>query len=313
MVETKNYAVAIGGSNVDILATPICKIIPKDSNNSEISISPGGVVRNIAENLSLLKNKCHLISVFGKDELGNFLKSKTISSGVSLKHSLTVSSENTSSYLSVNDLKGEMNIAFNDTKILKNLTPNFLSKKYSIISNSSAIILDANLQEETLEYVFKEFKNNFIFADPVSLSKSKKLKKYIKSINVLKPNLEEAILLYDLKTKNKYFNNEFSNELNKKNTGKLLISLGHKGVISFYNKEIKKYKTNKLSVKNANGAGDALMAGLVHGQLKDWSWDYTVKFAISMASIATQSTETVNPNTNQKNVTNFLKENFENG
>ena len=32
-----------------------------------------------------------------------------------------------------------------------------------------------------------------------------------------------------------------------------------------------------------------------------------------MASIATQSTETVNPNINQKNVTNFLKENFENG
>ena len=89
--------------------------------------------------------------------------------------------------------------------------------------------------------------------------------------------------------------------------------MGHKGVISFYKKEIKKYKTNKLSVKNANGAGDALMAGLVHGQLKDWSWNYTVKFAISMASIATQSTETVNPNTNQKNITNFLKENFENG
>jgi pseudouridine kinase len=303
MVETKNYAVAIGGSNIDILATPKCKIIPKDSNNSEISISPGGVVRNIAENLSLLKNNCHLISVFGKDELGNFLKSKTISSGVSLKHSLTVSSEKTSSYLSINDLKGEMNIAFNDTKILKNLTPNFLSKKYSIILNSSAIILDANLQDETLEYVFKEFKDNYIFADPVSLTKSKKLKKYIKSINVLKPNLEEAILLYNLKTKNKYFNNELSNELNKKNTGKLLISLGHRGVISFHNKEI----------KNANGAGDALMAGLVHGQLRDWSWDYTVKFAISMASIATQSTETVNPNINQKNVTNFLKENFENG
>jgi len=313
MGETKNYAVAIGGSNIDILAEPKNRLISNDSNTAEISISPGGVVRNISENLSLLKNKCHLISVFGKDEFGNFLKSKTISSGVSLKHSLTVSSDNTSSYLSVNDLKGEMSIAFNDTKILKNLTPNFLSTKYSIILNSSAIILDANLQDETLEYVFEEFKDNYIFADPVSLSKSKKLKKYIKSINVLKPNLEEAILLYNLKTKNKNFNNELSNELNKKNTGKLLISLGHKGVISFYNKEIKKYKTNKLSVKNANGAGDALMAGLVHGKLNDWSWDYTVKFAISMASFATQSTETVNPNTNQKNVTSFLRENFENG
>ena len=33
MVETKNYAVAIGGSNIDILATPKNKIISKDSNN----------------------------------------------------------------------------------------------------------------------------------------------------------------------------------------------------------------------------------------------------------------------------------------
>ncbi len=313
MGETKNYAVAIGGSNIDILAAPKNKIISQDSNTAEISLSPGGVVRNISENLSLLKNKCHLISAFGKDEFGNYIKSRTISSGVSLKHSLTISSDNTSSYLSVNDLKGEMSIAFNDTKILKNLTPNFLSTKYSLINNSSAIIIDANLQDETLEYVFKNFKNNFIFADPVSLSKSKKLKKYIKSINVLKPNLDEAIILYNLKTKDNYFTEELSNELNKKNEGKLLISLGHRGVISFHNKEIKKYKINKLSVKNSNGAGDALMAGLVHGHLKDWSWDYTVKFAISMASIATQSNETVNPKTNQKIVINFLKENFENG
>ena len=78
----------------------------------------------------------------------------SLSSGVSLKHCLTISSENTSSYLSVNDLKGEMSIAFNDTKILNNLTPNFLSTKYSLINNSSAIIIDANLQDETLEYVF---------------------------------------------------------------------------------------------------------------------------------------------------------------
>ena len=313
MVETKKYAVAIGGSNIDILVAPENEIEYQDSNNSKISISPGGVVRNIAENLSLLGNKCHLISVFGKDEFGNFIKSKTISSGVSLKHCLTVSSDNTSSYLSVNDLKGDINIAFNDTKILKNLSPNFLSKKYSIIYNSSAIILDANLQDETLEYVFKEFKNNFIFADPVSLSKAKKLKKYIKYINDLKPNLEEAKLLYNLNTKNNSFNNELLDELNKKNEGKLLLSLGHKGVISFHNKEIKKYKINKLSVRNVNGAGDALMAGLVHGYLKDWNWEHTIRFAISMASIATQSNETVNPNINQKIVTTFLKENFQNG
>ena len=176
MGETKNYAVAIGGSNIDILAAPKNKIISQDSNTAEISLSPGGVVRNISENLSLLKSKCHLISAFGKDEFGNYIKSRTISSGVSLKHSLTISSDNTSSYLSVNDLKGEMSIAFNDTKILKNLTPNFLSTKYSLINNSSAIIIDANLQDETLEYVFKEFELS-IGVDPwqIQVGHSKRL------------------------------------------------------------------------------------------------------------------------------------------
>ena len=79
MGETKNYAVAIGGSNIDILVAPKNKLISKDSNSADISISPGGVVRNISENLSLLKSKCHLISAFGNDEFGNFIKSKSIS------------------------------------------------------------------------------------------------------------------------------------------------------------------------------------------------------------------------------------------
>jgi len=70
----KDYIVAIGGSNVDILGKSNNKIVLNESNPSEIIITPGGVVRNIAENIVLLKNECHLITVFGNDDFGNYLK-----------------------------------------------------------------------------------------------------------------------------------------------------------------------------------------------------------------------------------------------
>ena len=52
------------------------------------------------------------------------------------------------------------------------------------------------------------------------------------------------------------------------------------------------------------------MAGLIHGYMKNWDWDYTIKFCVSMASIALQSSDTVNPNLTEKRVLNFLNENI---
>ena len=310
MSNLKKYVVTIGGSNVDIISRSKKKILIGESNVSEIDLTAGGVIRNITENLCYLKHNCYLITVFGDDEFGNYLKDNCKNSGININQSLNIKLGNTATYLSVNDHTGEMLVAANDTKILENLTPEFLSSKKSLINDAAAIVIDANLSINTLKYIFNNFKNKFIFADPVSLTKSVKLKKYLSLINVIKPNLEEAKFLFNLRSVGTRYLNALRLSLLEKNVEKLIISLGSKGVISYNNGEIKKISTRKQRVQNVNGAGDALMAGLIHGYLKNWEWDYNVKFAISMANISLQSKSTVNADLSEKKVLKFLNENI---
>jgi len=310
MSNLKKYVVTIGGSNVDIISRSKKKILIGESNVSEIDLTAGGVIRNITENLCYLKHNCYLITVFGDDEFGNYLKDNCKNSGININQSLNIKLGNTATYLSVNDHTGEMLVAANDTKILENLTPEFLSSKKSLINDAAAIVIDANLSINTLKYIFNNFKNKFIFADPVSLTKSVKLKKYLSLINVIKPNLEEAKFLFNLRSVGTRYLNALRLSLLEKNVEKLIISLGSKGVISYNNGEIKKISTRKQRVQNVNGAGDALMAGLIHGYLKNWEWDYNVKFAISMANISLQSKSTVNVDLSEKKVLKFLNENI---
>ena len=310
MSNLKKYVVTIGGSNVDIISRSKNKILIGESNVSEIDLTAGGVIRNITENLCYLKHNCYLITVFGDDEFGNYLKDNCKNSGININQSLNIKLGNTATYLSVNDHTGEMLVAANDTKILENLTPEFLSSKKSLINDAAAIVIDANLSINTLKYIFNNFKNKFIFADPVSLTKSVKLKKYLSLINVIKPNLEEAKFLFNLRSVGTRYLNALRLSLLEKNVEKLIISLGSKGVISYNNGEIKKISTRKQRVQNVNGAGDALMAGLIHGYLKNWEWDYNVKFAISMANISLQSKSTVNVDLSEKKVLKFLNENI---
>ena len=304
----KDYIVAIGSSNVDILGKSNNKIVLNDSNPSEIIITPGGVARNIAENVVLLKNECHLITVFGNDYFGKYLKKESINKGLKIDNSITIKNSESSIYISVNNHQGEMLVALNNTNILNNLTPNFLKTKASILLNASAIVIDANLSQETINYICKEFKHKYIFADPVSLKKSKKLKKHLGNIDVIKPNLSEARFLLGIKEINKNFLSKVSSRLKKLNVYRMIISLGKKGVISYNNDKIKSISFPRQSVNNVNGAGDALMAGLIHGYINHWEWDYTVLFSLAMASLSMQSSNTVNFKITEASVKKYLKE-----
>ena len=67
--------VAIGASNIDITARPYGKYIPRDSNPSHVTVTYGGVGRNIAHNLCLLGESVNFLTCFGGDEYASLLMS----------------------------------------------------------------------------------------------------------------------------------------------------------------------------------------------------------------------------------------------
>ena len=50
------------GSNVDITGTPVDRLVPEDSNPGKVTISAGGVGRNVAENIAKLGISVKLLS-----------------------------------------------------------------------------------------------------------------------------------------------------------------------------------------------------------------------------------------------------------
>ena len=299
----------IGASNLDVNLTTKNMITKFVSNPSHINLSPGGVARNIAENIVKLGNKCHLISVFSDDIFGEFLKNDCKNKSINYSNSIFIKGENSSSYISLNNKKGEMEYGFSSTEILKNLNINNLKKINELFLSCSAIVIDTNIPTKTFEYIIKTYKDIPIFVDTVSIYKAKKVIPFLKDIFFLKPNYSEAMILSGYDEKAKVNPKILANKLNSMGVNKVFISNGQKSSYYSDNNISKEYIPPKLKVKNVSGAGDSLIAGFVHGFINNLDWDYTNKLAMSLSALNLKSDNCVNQIINNEILNAFIKEN----
>ena len=84
MPQNTNYVCVVGGANVDIEGRVPGSLLLADSNLGTVIRSPGGVGRNIAENLTRLDTPTRLITALGRDDNGTWLHDLTAASGVDL-------------------------------------------------------------------------------------------------------------------------------------------------------------------------------------------------------------------------------------
>lgn len=302
------YVCIVGGANIDIQGFPNQKLITKDSNPGVVKISLGGVGRNIGENLKKLGSEVKLITALGDDVYGSKILDEARSIGMDMQHSLILEGQSTSTYLCILNEDGDMHAAIAYMDIFEGMTAEFIQKKKHVIENSSICVVDTNIPEETIEHIVTSNRDTEFFLDTVSTSKAKKVKNIIGNFHTIKPNKIEAEILSgieirsndDLKRCGEYFLNQ--------GIKRVFITLGEEGV--YYNDGIDEniVKTPKIKVVNATGAGDAFVAGLVYGKTKDFTIDYSVRFAMSASILALSHSNTINPNMSHENVIKKMEE-----
>lgn len=81
--------ICIGASFVDELFHAGEPVLKATTNAASVTKTAGGVSRNIAHQLALLSVPVHLISVFGNDSDGRWLKELSAEAGVKLDASIT--------------------------------------------------------------------------------------------------------------------------------------------------------------------------------------------------------------------------------
>lgn len=283
----------IGGSNIDYLAKSISPLIKNDSNIGKISISNGGVGRNISCNLALLKNKVSFITGLGKDLLSINLKKELKKYRIKLL--LPKTSYGVGSYVAINDNYGEMSVAICDNMFCDNLSYNDLIPFQKDISKHKDIVLDTNLNENIINDIINHNLDKRYYVDGVSANKVKRIKKVLNKIHVFKSNLIEAQELIDKK-------------IDGVNLVKEILSFGVKNVVItnsakdiYYGSDKGIFKTNSAKIdpkeiKNVNGAGDAFFSGFVSNYIENNDIEKAIIFAKKMSYFTLKSSSAINEN-----------------
>ncbi len=291
------FVVAIGGANIDIHGKSLQALRRKDSNPGTVHISAGGVARNVAENLARLGLDCRLISAVGGDHHGQMLMQLSRDAGIDMQYVHEIASAPTSTYLSILDDAGDMQVAIADMSIIDQLDAIRLQPQQAMLQQSSLIILDCNLPDSALAWLSHTFADKTIFADTVSTTKATRIEPYLHSIHTLKTTTSEAAALTGLDAGTQPQLRKLAKRLHDKGVERVFITRGDQGV--FYStgdaQGMQKPNRIKQEIKNTGGAGDAFLAGLAYAWLEDWPIDRSVRFALAAADITLSHAATSSP------------------
>lgn len=295
--------VVIGGSNLDIVGKSNKNIIKRDSNIGSINFSYGGVARNISENINKLGINVKFVTILGDDNNGHLIYNYMEEIGVDMSCSTFSKTYSTSSYMAILDENNDMLYAINDMGISEQLDSN----SFNFDIDSEYILIDTNISEELIDFIFDKYKNYKIIVDPVSNKKALKIKKHIKDIYLLKPNIYELEELSGESIKDENDLIRVASKFIDLGLKNLIVSLGDKGSYYFCKNYYKKYPIIKVNVKNATGAGDSFVAGIVYSLINNYSVDEMMKFSSACASLTLMSKDTINKDFSVENVKKLIE------
>ena len=284
----------VGGANVDIGGKPFAPLVERDSNPGKVRTSVGGVGRNIAHNLRLLGLPTAFLTALGRDAHGDRIAAECALAGIGCDRILRVREEPTSTYLFIADETGDMHLAVSDMEICRRISPEYLAGELDLLEASAAVVLDANLPEESIRFLAERLRVP-LFADAVSVAKAGRLRGVLGRLHTLKPNLQEAELLSGIHIRSEADLLRAADTLLATGLKRVFISLGREGVLAAGEEGKVRIPCFPAKAVNMTGAGDAMMAGLVWAWTEKLSLGDSARAAAAAAAVAVESSHTVNP------------------
>ncbi len=294
IVQTAPYVTVVGGVNVDIGGRPEAALVARDSNPGAVHSSLGGVGRNIAHNMALLGLDVRLLTAFGDDLNAQKLAASCGELGIDISQSPVIPGGRTSTYLFINDERGDMALAVSDMEIYQHLTPQTLAQRHKLLDASQVVVIDTNIPEESIAWLAENCAAP-LFADPVSTAKAVKLKPVLGKLHTLKPNRLEAELLSGVPITGEASLNKAADALLETGLRRVFISLGADGVFAADHSGRVQLPCLPAELVNATGCGDAFMAAIAWAYLRGTDLADTARAGLAASSIAMESKETINP------------------
>ena len=140
--------VVVGGINADLKARTTAPLVPGTSNPGTATLTPGGVGRNVAENLAHLGRPVALVGVVGDDDLGRLVLDATAAAGVDVSH-VRPPPGPTGSYTALLDHRGELVAGVADMTAADASSPEDVLGAADVVAGAGMVVLDGNLPVAT--------------------------------------------------------------------------------------------------------------------------------------------------------------------
>ena len=284
----------IGGANVDIVARYAEQHTTfSDSYSGQITTSAGGVARNIAENLGHFGNQVRLICGIGNDDFSKIIIESLSAAHVDIEASHICANSISDSYLTLLDNAGELLHAVNQMALVDRITPTYLAQFEQDIMASDMIVADCNLPAESIAWLITRKARPNLYFDGVSSEKIVKLAPYLGQFEGLKCNQSEAAKLTG--SASNVGPAKTAEILARLGLQTVILSLGQAGLI--YNHQACQISAHPEALTqtpiSVSGAGDALFAGLLHGQLHNMPQNEAVQLGLQAAALTLKYPEAV--------------------
>jgi len=298
--EGEARVVVVGGANVDVKARTLAAAVPGTSNPGVTTQAPGGVARNIAENLARLGVQTGLIAAVGRDAPGELLLRETEGAGVDLRSVLRLDSP-TGSYTAVLDDRGELLIAVAAMEATDALTPAVLDDRRSVLRGAAWVVADGNLSADTLTHLLTlctRLGVPLVF-EPVSVPKAARLLPALEAglaPHTVTPNLAElaALLGRDVADTPAAIR-EAAGELHARGVQTVWVRRGQSGSLLSSGEGVTELPALPAQVTDVTGAGDAMLAAYLAALLAGETPAGAARHGHAAAALTVESARAVSP------------------
>jgi pseudouridine kinase len=264
--------VVVGGANVDVKARSTRPPILGSSNPGTTRSSPGGVGRNIADNLARLGTPVALVAHIGEDEAGERLLRATADVGVDTGP-VVRGPFPTGAYTAVLDHAGELVVAVSEMTGTDALGVSDVREREAVVAGAALVVVDGNLPATvaaaTLDIATAA--GVPVVVDPVSAPKAARLRPVLqgRTLRALTPDRGELAALTGIDTATEADLLRAVAAVHARGCELVWVRLGAGGsLLSVGDGRPARFPAAPGPVLDVTGAGDAMLAAFVHSLLR---------------------------------------------
>lgn len=293
--------ICLGGAHLDIIGRADGPVHSDDSTPGRMTTQPGGVARNVAALMAGFGHKTALISHLGDDDNGNRLLAQCKKDGIETRFLTRKEAQNTASYLAIEDVDGRLITAIAAMAIYETFLPSQIMSHVDHLRAARLLLADTNCPTETIEALAYLRDRPYLAVDTVSIAKAPRLRNSLDRIDCLFCNRQEAYALLGRAvplsdtTDATTIDTSLARALEAEGCRRAVITNGPDPILCLDQGHLETCPVPAVTTVSVTGAGDALIAGVLHYLLRGHSLIDSVGFGQEIAQRALQQSGNLTP------------------